>query len=154
MGQVDISEFLQRGLCVLVGTRDNALQPLCVTGSAMFLSAPGRAVVFLPAFESAPALANLGQNGQIAVVLEQPTTHRGIQIKGSVTGTRPPSMAEVARIEEFVSRTLADLSAIGFAPTVLNRMDFLPVTAVEFTFDAVFEQTPGPGAGRAVKASS
>lgn len=153
MAEIDIADFLKRGLCVLVGTRDSALQPLCVTGSALLLTAPGQAVVFLPEFESASALANLRANGQIAVILEQPTTHRGIQLKGKVSRVRPTTTHEIARIEEFAARTRADLSAIGFAPTVLDRMIFLPCTAVEFNFDAVFEQTPGPGAGREVKAA-
>ncbi|MBX3474681.1 MAG: pyridoxamine 5'-phosphate oxidase family protein [Planctomycetes bacterium] len=151
MGQVDIAEFLKRGLCVLVGTRDASLMPHCVTGSAVVLAGPGRGVVFLPSFESAPALANLLANGGIAVLVEEPTTHRGIQLKGEAAAMREATLEELRVVAEFVARTKAELSAIGFAPTVLERMNFTPCTAVEFTFDRVFEQTPGPGAGRPVE---
>lgn len=152
MGQVNIAEFLTRGLCVLVATRDASLAPHCVTGSAVVLAGPGRGVVFLPSFESAPALANLRANGAIAVLLEEPTTHRGIQMKGMVAALREPTTSELRAVADFAARTKSELSAIGFAPTVLERMNFMPCTAVEFTFEQVFEQTPGPGAGRAVEA--
>jgi len=152
MGQVDIAEFLQRGLCVLVATRDASLMPHCVTGSAVILAGPGRGVVLLPSFESAPALANLRANGAIAVLVEEPTTHRGIQMKGRSLALRDATAPELKQAAEFVARTKAELSTIGFAPTVLERMNFMPCTAVEFTVEQVFEQTPGPGAGRAVEA--
>ena len=152
MGQVDIAEFLKRGLCVLVGTRYANLSPLCVTASACVLAGPELAVVFLPAYESAPALANLRANAAIAVLIEEPTTHRGIQLKGRSLAIRDATAAELAHVAEFVARTKAELSAIGFAPTVLERMIFTPCTAVEFSIEHVFEQTPGPGAGRAIKA--
>ncbi|MBK8206069.1 MAG: pyridoxamine 5'-phosphate oxidase family protein [Planctomycetes bacterium] len=152
MGQVDIAEFLKRGLCVLVATRDAALSPLCVSASAVALDGPGRAIVYLPAYESAPALANLRANGAVAVLVEEPTTHRGIQMKGRSLAVREATVPELDHVAEFVARTKAELSAIGFAPTVLERMNFTPCTAVEFTVEQVFEQTPGPGAGRAVEA--
>lgn len=152
MGQVNIAEFLKRGLCVLVATRDASLMPHCVTGSAVIFTGPGRGVVLLPAFESAPALANLRANGAIAVLVEEPTTHRGIQMKGRSLALREATAPELKQAAEFVARTKAELSAIGFAPTVLERMNFMPCTAVEFTVEQVFEQTPGPGAGRAVEA--
>lgn len=152
MGQVDIAEFLKRGLCVLVATRDAKLSPLCVSASACSLMGPGRAVVFLPGYESAPALANLRANAAIAVLIEEPTTHRGIQLKGRSLAIREASPTELAHVAEFVARTRAELAEIGFAPTVLERMIFTPCTAVEFSIEHVFEQTPGPGAGRAIEA--
>ncbi|MBE7492485.1 MAG: hypothetical protein HS108_12090 [Planctomycetes bacterium] len=152
MGQIDVAEFLKRGLCVLVATRDAALRPLCVSGSAVVITARGRGIVFIPSFESTPAQANLRANGVIAVLVEEPTTHRGIQMKGRCLAVRDATVPELKQAAEFVARTKAELSAIGFAPTVLERMNFMPCTAVEFTVEQVFEQTPGPGAGRAVEA--
>lgn len=152
MGQVNIAEFLKRGLCVLVATRDASLMPHCVTGSTVIFTGPGRGVVLLPLFESAPALANLRANGAIAVLVEEPTTHRGIQMKGRSLALREATAPELKQAAEFVARTKAELSTIGFAPTVLERMNFMPCTAVEFAVEQVFEQTPGPGAGRAVEA--
>lgn len=150
MDQVDIAEFLKVGLGVLVATRDEQHIPHCVSGAAVFLSAPDQAVVFLPHFEAAPAIANVSANGAIAVVIEQPTTHRGIQLKGRATAVRDARPDEAADIAAFVGRTLEEYAMIGLAPAVIARLVFAPCKAVEFAFTSVFEQTPGPGAGRAV----
>jgi len=83
-------------------------------------------------------------------VIEQPTTHRGIQLKGRATAVRDATPSEEAEVAAFVGRTLAEYAMIGLAPAVIARMVFTPCKAVEFTFTHVFEQTPGPGAGRAV----
>jgi hypothetical protein len=88
MDQVDIAEFLKVGLGVLVATRSEQLVPHCVSGAALSLTGPEHAVVFLPQYEAAPAIANVSANGAIAVVIEQPTTHRGIQLKGRATRAR------------------------------------------------------------------
>ncbi|MBK7774725.1 MAG: hypothetical protein IPI43_11405 [Sandaracinaceae bacterium] len=150
MDQVDIAEFLKVGLGVLVATRSEQLVPHCVSGAALSLTGPEHAVVFLPQYEAAPAIANVSANGAIAVVIEQPTTHRGIQLKGRATAVRDTTPGEEAEIAAFVGRTLAEYAMIGLAPAVIARMVFTPCKAVEFTFTDVFEQTPGPGAGRAV----
>ncbi|MBK7777029.1 MAG: hypothetical protein IPI43_23375 [Sandaracinaceae bacterium] len=89
-------------------------------------------------------------NGAIAVVIEQPTTHRGIQLKGRATTVRDTTPVEEAEIAAFVSRTLAEYAMIGLAPAVIARMVFTPCKAVEFTFHQRVRADPGPGAGRAV----
>lgn len=150
MDQVDIAEFLKVGLGVLVATRDEQRVPHCVSGAALTLSGPDRAAVFLPQYEAGPAIANVRANGAIAVVIEQPTTHRGIQLKGRATAVRDTTPAEATAIAAFVGRTLEEYAMIGLAPAVIARLVFAPCQAVDFTFTSVFEQTPGPGAGRAV----
>ncbi len=150
MDQVDIAEFLKVGLGVLVATRSEQLVPNCVAGAALILTGPEQAVVFLPEYEAAPAIANVSANGAIAAVIEQPTTHRGIQLKGRATVVRDTTPGEAEAVAAFVGRTLEEYAMIGLAPAVIARLVFTPCKAVEFTFTSVFEQTPGPGAGRAV----
>ena len=151
MESVDLHEFLTRGLTVLVATRDAGLMPLCSSGSALVVPSAGRAVVFVPEYDSARTLENLRDNGCIAVVLEQPTTHRGIQLKGRVLEIRPATDAEHTGVMTFMQRAGAEYLSIGIAPSVLERVVFMPCIAIEFEYTDVFEQTPGPGAGKAVR---
>ena len=106
MDQVDIAEFLKVGLGVLVATRSEQLVPNCVAGAALILTGPEQAVVFLPEYEAAPAIANVSANGAIAAVIEQPTTHRGIQLKGRATVVRDTTPGEAEAVAAFVGRTL------------------------------------------------
>ena len=148
--KVDIAAFLQRPLAALVATRDAQLRPTCVSGSGLCLLDHDRAVVYIPEYEPERALVNLRETGAIAVVVDQPTTHLGLQLKGRVVELRPTRADELEPLRRFVAGTLREYEAVGVSPAVRERLVFEPCVAVEFEITDVFEQTPGPGAGRAV----
>ena len=98
--KVDIAAFLELGLGVFVGTRDAQRVPHGVSGSAVKLLSEGRAVVYVPEHECAQAVANVLDNGAIAVLFDQPTTHRGYQLKGRVTAVRAETAEEAEEVVE------------------------------------------------------
>ncbi|MCA9574881.1 MAG: pyridoxamine 5'-phosphate oxidase family protein [Polyangiales bacterium] len=153
MDKVDIAAFLELGLGVFVGTRDAQRVPHGVSGSAVKLLSEGRAVVYVPEHECAQAVANVLDNGAIAVLFDQPTTHRGYQLKGRVTAVRAETAEEAEEVRAFVGRLMAEYAVIGVAPEVIERLVFSPCRAIEFAYDEVYEQTPGPGAGKAVQST-
>ena len=69
--------------------------------------------------------ANLERTAVIAVGVSPPTIARAAQLKGSVVAVREPTRDELARAERHASL---------FADAV----------------DEIFDQTPGPAAGRAL----
>ncbi|MEW5757304.1 MAG: hypothetical protein AB1810_13470 [Pseudomonadota bacterium] len=110
-----------------------------------------RVTVFLAAQRCPALLDNLRDNGAIAVVAVRPSTHQSIQLKGvdAVIGlVREDDRALMGvHVEQFV----AELARLGHAER-FARMVIPPQTddivAVTFTPLNVFQQTPGPGAGR------
>ena len=88
MRKVDIAEFLKVGLGVFVATRDSENVPHGVAGSALVLEGDNRAVVFVPEYECAQLVDDIHANGAIAVLVDQPTTHRGYQLKGRALAVR------------------------------------------------------------------
>ena len=68
--------------------------------AAALLEPDGRSLtVYLPGATAATAFANLRENGEIAVVLSQPLTHRTVQLKGRVETIRPARESERDAVE-------------------------------------------------------
>jgi hypothetical protein len=109
-----------------------------------------RVTVFLLASHSGAMLADYQANGQIALVITLPSTHRTVQLKGAdatIEPLRDEDHKLIARAREAFVR---DLITIGFRkelPEVLVSGQRGDVVAVAFTVTAAFIQTPGPAAG-------
>lgn len=143
-----LAPLLEGLVAVHVATRDAALVPDEVMAAAALLEPDGRSLtVYLPDATSTTALANLRENGQIAVVLSQPLTHRTVQLKGRAETIRPAREDEREAVERFAAAFDAEVAAIGLPPAALRRRNRWPCTAATFAVREGFEQTPGPRAG-------
>ena len=95
--------------------------------------------------------ANLDRNGAVAVGFSPPTIARAVQVKGVATQVGEPVAADLERVERHVRSFVAEAERIG-APADLSRRMFVRsgLVAVQFSIDEVFDQTPGPTAGRSL----
>ena len=144
----ELKEFLESGISVLVGSRDRLLVPEAIRGFGLRVEADGRElVVFVPDAWGGRTLANLRDNGRIAVGAARPRDHRSVQIKGSVVEIRPGDDDDRALLEGYRERLVDHFGAIGFPPRILHRLAAWPCHAVRLAVEALFEQTPGPRAG-------
>jgi hypothetical protein len=103
--------------------------------------------VYLAAATSGACVADLRENGRLAVTFSWPATHRTVQIKGSVREVREATQEERAFIEEYRERFAQGLAPAGLPLRLTRRLHCWPAFAVDVDIDAVFGQTPGPGAG-------
>jgi hypothetical protein len=143
-----LAPLLEGLVAVHVATRDAALVPDEVMAAAALLEPDGRSLtVYLPDATSATALANLRDNGEIAVVLSQPLTHRTVQLKGRVERLRAAREEEQEAVERFAAAFDAEVAAFGLPPAALRRRTRWPCTAATFAVREGYEQTPGPRAG-------
>ena len=147
----DLFEFLQSGVSLHVASR-NAANVACISrGVGCRVSRDRREVtVFIHRSQCHELLANFADNGTIAFVGSEPSTHRTVQLKG-----RDARQSTLERDDE---RLVADQSALFAAGLV--RLGYDPalgftllggeredIVAVTFTPSSAFLQTPGPGAG-------
>lgn len=143
-----LAPLLEGLVAVHVATRDAALVPDEVMAAAAVPGPDGRSVtVYLPLAISETALANLRENGEIAVVLSQPLTHRTVQLKGRVEELRAAREDERAEVERLAAAFDAEVAAIGLPPAALRRRNRWPCAAATFAVREAYEQTPGPRAG-------
>lgn len=144
----DLGPLLEGLVAIHVATRDASLVPDEVMAAAALLDAEGkRLTVYLPVATSTTSLANLRENGAIAVVLSQPLTHRTVQLKGRAETVRPARDEEREAVERGAAGFDAEVETIGLPPAVVRRRTRWPCHAVTFVVAEAYEQTPGPRAG-------
>jgi hypothetical protein len=145
-----VVELIHGGVAVGVATRDGDMRPEFARGWGPEASADGRSLrVCLTAPEGSRMRANLKRNGAVAVGFSPPTIARAIQVKGVAMRVGEPEAADLERVERHVRSFVAEAERIG-APAELSQRMFVRegLVAVQFSIDEVFDQTPGPTAGR------
>ncbi len=143
-------EFIHGGVAVGVATRDDDLRPEFSRGWGPQVSADGRSLrMCVTAPVGSRMRANLEQNGAVAVGFSPPTIARAIQVKGVAGAVGEPETADLERVERHFRSFVAEAGRIGAPAELSERMFVRPgLVAIEFSIDEVFDQTPGPTAGR------
>ena len=144
----ELAAFIESGISVLVGTRDARLRPDCVRGAGVRADPEaGTLSVFLPAASSERALANLADNRRIAVTVTRAIDHRSLQVKGGALEVRPATAEERQEIARYLELLAVDWGHVGVPRQATKSMNHWPAFLVTLRCEALFEQTPGPGAG-------
>jgi len=132
-----------------IATRDAALEPMSTLAFGLQAAGDGREItVFVPAVLSPFTLANLRDNGQMAVTLVRPTDHRSLQIKGTWLGERRTDDDDRAFLMRYRDEMLQEMGLVGVPRSAWRRLAWWPSVALRMEVRDVFVQTPGPSAGR------
>ena len=144
-----LTEFLEQGLAIHIGTRNEALRPNGCRVTAVRVEEQGRHLVaYLPVAATPAVLADLRSNGQAALSFARPTDDRAVQVKGSFISARDAEPSEEAFVLGQWQALLRELDMIGLAAlTSTSTWLMWPCVAVTIRVSAVFSQTPGPEAG-------
>lgn len=149
----ELAEFVEGGLSMLVGTRDAALRPHVERAVGVFVSADRQVItVYLNQGLAAQSVANLNDNGCIALTLARPYDHRSLQIKGRMLSLRDGTEEDRAKQERWLAGFVEHLYIVGLPRGVVRQLKVFPSIAVTMRIDDLFVQTPGPGAGRRFEA--
>ncbi|BFU96246.1 MAG: hypothetical protein NTNFB02_29680 [Nitrospira sp.] len=144
-----IVELLETGVSVMVGTRDASLMPECTRAWGIEIRADrGTVTIFLSETFAGKTIDNLRANGLIAITCTRPTDHITCQLKGRLRTIKPVERAHRDVSRKWHREFMAELKAIGVPSTLGEAWIIEPTVAVEIAVTDVFEQTPGPGAGR------
>ena len=143
-----LASFLQEGIAVHVGTRNERLEPSGARATAVQVDATGTFLtVFVPEIAGRHVLPDLESNGQAAVVFARPTDDRACQVKGELVEIRPAAPDERALIATQWEGFMVSLERIGIPRAVHALWPTWPSVAIRLRATALFEQTPGPKAG-------
>lgn len=112
----------------------------------------GRAVRAVVGADAA-TVANLRVGGRVAMVVADVASYRAVQVKGSTVALEPPVAADHDTYRRYRRDFTAALRAAG-RTTPMELVWPASITALTFEVDAVFDQTPGPGAGLALRGGS
>jgi hypothetical protein len=148
MVPADLVDFLQSGISILVGTRDAVLQPATLRAMGASVGRSRSALtVYVPEATGAQTIANLRDNGRIAVAFSRSIDHRSIQVKGRCTTIRQSGEDDRGVQARYLALLAESLSLIGFQRSHIERASYWPSFAVEVEVTELYEQTPGPLAG-------
>lgn len=149
----EITEHLAAGVSLIAGTVSPAGMPHASRCYGARPLATDRLVVYLDAKDTR-AVGNVRATGRIAVTTGDQWTFRSIQMKGTVESAEDATDAErseaIAHMERFWSRvSLAD----NLPRRALDRGTPTSYVTCTVRVHAMFDQTPGPGAGGAIGGS-
>src|SRR5687767_13379907 len=144
----NLTEFLEAGLAIHIGTRDSRLRPNGGRVTAVRVEDGGRHIIaFIPKAANGSVLDDLQSNGQAALSCTRPADDRAVQVKGEVVSLRDASGDEetfaIAQWQGF----LEQLDLIGLPGAGTSSWTMWPCVAVKIRVTALFSQTPGPDAG-------
>lgn len=162
----EIIRFLEGATIGYAGTRDDKLVPQIYQVSGWIVG-PDRQTItcLIPDDHSKTLIRSLEDNGRLALLVVGSTTgpkaskppspavdaHECYQFKGDFVGSRPAADADIP---------VADQTRKGFQELFMPLFGFSeegsaayirkPGVAVTFRVREIFDQTPGPGAGRRI----
>ena len=149
-----VVEVIHGPAFMAAGTCDAKLRPAhtCVIGAVVHPN-KGHVTFFVPESRSEQILANLRENGKIALGVGM-ATHEAYQLKGVYVSSRPTDEKERA-VQETYRATLFSFShQVGYPEQIVKPYVFgfayEPGIAITFRAGEVFLQTPGPDAGKKI----
>ena len=143
-----LTGFLEQGLSIHIGTRNETLAPSGARAAAAVVEPDGEhLVVFIADVALARLLDDVRPHGQIAVGFGRPEDDRACQVKGIVVEVRPAAAEEREIVLAQWQGFMAQLEKIGIPRQVARGWAHWPAAAIRLKVTAVFEQTPGPLAG-------
>jgi hypothetical protein len=146
-----LASFLQEGLGIHIGTRNERLEPNGARAIAVKVEDNGtHLVVYVAKVASSRVLPDLQANGQAAVSFGRPVDERACQVKGIFVSARPARANERPLLMRQWEGFRDNLEQIGIPRGGMERWITWPAVAIRLKVTALFEQTPGPDAGKAI----
>ena len=144
----ELAAFLESGLAIVVGIRDDSLRPDGAAAWAVRVHEDRvHMTLFMHVETAARLLPTLSACPQIAIALDLPTTHRACQVKGVVVSIRPAVEDERPEVERQLDAFNRDLEELGIPRAMFAGWKEWPCTAIVVRATELYEQTPGPGTG-------
>lgn len=150
-----LKAFLEGPVSIVVGTRDSRMVPeITRAWGARVSEDRGQISMCVPLGTSRKTLDNVESNGDIAATFALPTDYRAFQLKGVRATVSDPDGADLAAVQRhhdgFVEANLPlGQTRERLANFFQGEMETSTVMVkIIFTAEQIFDQTPGPGAGR------
>lgn len=149
-----LKSFIESGVSVVVGTRDEGLVPEIVRAWGPHVNRDRRSIrVCVPEATSVRTRTNLVGNGRIAVAFSLPSNYETVQLKGRHVRTTKPSVEDMLRVDRHRASFAGVNESIGVSRARAEafwrrELAGSPLfVTIHFVVHAIFNQTPGPTAG-------
>ena len=150
----ELVEFLHGPRGIVLGTRDGRLRPCMIWVSGLIADAASDTItLFVADAYVERSLANLKDNGKVALTCGHGPAHEAYQFKGDYLDSRPTTEQEVAVQNLHKSKVVSHFAHEYGEPAgkVFAGLHYEPSTAIRFKVTEIFDQTPGPNAGKRIE---
>lgn len=151
----ELIAMMDKGVSVNVSSCSLELRPSIMRAVGSVLT-PGcqTVTVYVSRSQSRQLIQDIATTGRIAVVFSEPSTHRTVQLKASAARIRCAEPSDEAALTRYLTSMEQEVGRVGYGPAftqamLANRLE--DVVAVSFEPLQAFDQTPGPGAGTALR---
>ena len=150
----EVETFIQRGVSLMLGTRDSALVPELVRAWGPRVGRDRtRVSVCVAMAVSARTLDNLQDNGRVAATFASPGDSTAIQMWGRCIKTGPASRQDLEAVEAHRDAFVELNKGLGVPRAFIEALwqfelaGSPQMVTVSFVAEQIFNQTPGPDAG-------
>ena len=149
-----LADFLESDMAILVAACDAAHKPTISRGYGMRVSEDhARVTVFVTRQQSAAVLRDVEQTGRISVNATRITDYESYQLKGNNAQIIEPDRQDKQHVDQYIKGLGSEMAKVGITPpqieNILKSHGYQPLVGIRFTLQEVYNQTPGPGAGKA-----
>ena len=149
---VELASFLEREVAIDAASRGADLCPSSARSMVAVVDADYRHVtIWVDQQKSQPFVKDVVTCGEIAVAFCLPESERSVQLKGRRVERIEATQADIVRAERAAARFVDGVAKLGYGRSFAEAyMAFDPqhLVGIRFEVMAVFEQTPGPNAGK------
>ena len=144
----ELTAFLEGGVNIHIGTRNDRLEPNGARATAVKVDADGvHLTVYLSEVAAARLLPDLEANGHAAVVFGRPSDDRACQVKGRCVSVRAATQDEHDFVYTQWDGFLRQMEYIGVPRVGTTCWVNWPSVAIRLKATELYNQTPGPEAG-------
>jgi hypothetical protein len=144
-----LSAFLHDGVGIHIGTRNAQFEPNGARALSARVEDDGKhLLLYITGVAAERVLPDLESNGLAAIVFARPMDERACQIKGTFVSVRPIADEERTAAAAQWNAFLGQLEYIGVPRVAAATWVTTPDLAIRLKVTAIFEQTPGPDAGK------
>jgi hypothetical protein len=150
----ELERLAATGIAVVMGTCDGERVPeLTRAWGLRVLGSEGTLDISIYAQQGRRTLANLAEHSQATVTIVSPSTYKSFQIKGHAVRTAGADQEDARRVADHKRAFVEEVASVGLSEEMTVRlfeteMDESPdLITIRIRVDALFDQTPGPGAG-------
>jgi hypothetical protein len=150
----ELARFVVSPVMIIIGTRDAANRPNIGRGMGARIVDSDAVEIVLSSLQWPETVANLRDNGRMAVTFARPSDYVSYQLKGRAR-LRDADAADLARARHYAGDIRAVLEGLGLAQELLLPwFSDRKVVIAQLKVEEVYVQTPGPKAGTTVGAAT
>ena len=149
----EIVDFIYSSQVGYIGSRDENLVPIVRASWGTDINDTKEVLIgYVVQAQYEQMLKNFNDNGRVSLILVEWPSHRSYQFKGQFLKVREMTPDEVIFQQQYRENPLSVIRKYYDYPNEMaERYVYHADLAIEFKVEKIYNQTPGPGAGKAVQ---